>query len=170
LRDQLTSIVRELPQVNLKEHYLAQVADALGLGLEGQVDTGKALINGAINDAKENLMRAGRLVYLRWAAGIAMTIAIVLIVGEGAYVQNRAGVHLVLLATGAGAIGALLSIAIAIRGRTVVIDDNRQANIMDAALRVLIGASQPEPPRGLADRPLVPRWPSCARAGRTASI
>ena len=34
----------------------------------------------------------------------------------------------------------LLSIAIAIRGRTIVIDGNRQAKIIDAALRVLIGA------------------------------
>ena len=42
--------------------------------------------------------------------------------------------------TGAGVIGVLLSIAIAIRGRTIVIDGNRQAKIIDAALRVLIGA------------------------------
>jgi len=98
----------------------------------------------AINDAKENLMRAGRLVYLEWAAGMAltaaMTIAAILMVGGIADVQDRAHVHLVLLATGAGAIGVLLSIAIAIRGRTIVIDGNRQTNIIDAALRVLIGA------------------------------
>ena len=140
VRNQLTNIIRELREANLKEHYLAQIADALRLGLEGQVDSAKALINGAVDDAKENLMRAGRLVYLRWAACIAMAVAVILIFsGGGAYVQNRADVYLVLLATGAGAIGVLLSIAIAIRGRTVLVDGNRQTNIMDAALRVLIG-------------------------------
>jgi len=144
LRDQLANIIREIREANLRERYLAQIADALLVGLEGQVDTGKDLIKGAVNDAKENLMRAGRLVYLEWAAGMAltaaMTIAAILMVGGIADVQDRAHVHLVLLATGAGAIGVLLSIAIAIRGRTIVIDGNRQTNIIDAALRVLIGA------------------------------
>jgi hypothetical protein len=140
VRNQLTNIIRELREANLKEYYLAQIADALRLGLEGQVDSAKALINGAVDDAKENLMRAGRLVYLRCAAGFAMAIAVILILGGGAYVQNRADVPLVLLAIGAGAIGVLLSIAIAIRGRTVVIDGYRQTNIIDAWLRVLIGA------------------------------
>ena len=40
---------------------------------------------------------------------------------------------------GAGAVGALLSIAIAIRSRSVAIDGNWRANAMDAAVRVLIG-------------------------------
>ena len=148
VRDQLTNVIRDLREANLKKHYLAQIADALRLGLEGQVDTGKAVFNGAINDAKENLMRAGRLVYLKWAAGIAvtaaataaMTIAAILWFGASARLPDGACVRLVLLATGAGAIGVLLSVAIAIRGRTVVIDGNRQTNIIDAAVRVLIGA------------------------------
>jgi hypothetical protein len=141
LRDQLTNVIRDLLQVNLKKHYRAQIADALRLGLEGQVDTGRVLLNGALNDAKETLMRAGRLLYLEWAAGIAVTaaMAIALIVWRITPVPDRDGVHLVVLATGAGAIGVLLSIAIAIRGRTVVIDGNRKANIMDAGLRMLIG-------------------------------
>lgn len=142
LRDQLTNFVKQFPRADLKQHYRAQIADALRLGLEGQVDGGRVLLNGAVNDAKETLMRAMRLLYLRWAAffavGAAMAIAV--IVWGVAHVQDRVGVHLVLLATGAGAIGVLQSIAIAIRRRTVVIDGNRQANIMDAGLRMLIGA------------------------------
>src|SRR4029077_9867392 len=48
VRDQLTNVIRELGEANLKKHYLAQIADALRLGLEGQVETGKAVFNGAI--------------------------------------------------------------------------------------------------------------------------
>jgi hypothetical protein len=142
LRDQLINLIRDVPQDGLKKHYRAQIADALRLGLEGQVDCGRVLLNGAVNDARENLTRAMRQLYLGCAAGMAFSAAmtVALVVWVIAHVQATAGIHLVLLAIGAGAIGVLLSIANAIRSRTVVIDGNRQANIMDAALRMLIGA------------------------------
>jgi hypothetical protein len=139
LRDQLINLIRDVPQDYLKKHYRAQIADALRLGLEGQVDCGRVLLNGAVNDARENLTRAMRQLYLKCAAGIALSAAMTVALGI-AYVQDTASIHLALLAIGAGTIGVLLSIAIAIRSRTVVIDGNRQANIIDAALRMLIGA------------------------------
>ena len=79
----------------------------------------------------------GRLEYLKWA-GIAIVPALVLILG-GYYVRGIAGVHLLLMSTGAGAIGAMLSISIAIRARAVAIEGDWKANAVDAAVRVGIG-------------------------------
>ncbi len=139
LRDHLTNIVKELPLSSARANYLAQIAEALRLGLENQIDAAKEIIADAVADAQCAQARIGRMIYLKWTAGLALIIATLLISIGGAYVQNRAGVHLLLMATGAGAIGSLLSIAIAIRNRTVAVDGNWRANAMDASVRLLIG-------------------------------
>src|SRR5262249_51755538 len=112
--------------------------DALRLGLQKQMDTAKAVLTDCIAGALAAQARTGRLVYLQWA-GMAIIPALALILVGGAYVQNRAGVHLLLMSAGAGAIGAVLSIAIAIRARTVAIEGDWKANAVDAAVRVGIG-------------------------------
>lgn len=142
LRDQLTNIIKELPQDNLKKPYRVKAAEALRLGLEDQVEIGKALLLGAFNDAKETLTRIARIRYLFYAGSgaiiTAVAIASFLIIGGSAQIHDS--VHLALLAIGGGLTGVLLSIATGIRCRTVVIDGNDQANLIDAVLRVLIGA------------------------------
>jgi hypothetical protein len=140
-RDHLLNLTAELPQKmkGAKEHYCAQIADALRLGLEKQLPAAKAVLEEAVRDALETQARIGRLIYLKWAAGMSLVVAAVLISTGGNSIADRGPIHLLLMAPGAGAIGALLSIAIGIRARTVAIDGNWQANAMDAAVRVLIG-------------------------------
>jgi hypothetical protein len=137
LRDHLLHLMKDLP-LKVQENYRAQIADALRLGLEKQVDTAKALLAEAVHDALAVQARIGRLVYLQWA-GMTIVPALILILIGGYYVPNISGVHLLLMSAGAGAIGAFLSIAIAIRARTVAIEGNWNANALDAAIRVAIG-------------------------------
>jgi hypothetical protein len=139
LRDHLINLIKDLPPKSDKHFYLAHIADALRLGLEKQPEAAKAIIEQAAHEVMDMRERVGRMVYLYWAAGIALVVAGVLITLGGAYAKDISGVPLLLMATGAGAIGALLSIAIGIRGRTVAVEGNWRANAMDAAVRVLIG-------------------------------
>ena len=143
LRDHLVNLISDLSLKASKDNFRDQIAEALRLGLEKQVESAKEVIGGAVHEALEAQARAGRMVYLKWAIALSLSAALVLI-WFGGYVLNTTGqnptdVQFLLMATGAGAIGALLSIAIGIRARTVAIDGNWQANAMDAAVRVLIG-------------------------------
>ncbi len=139
LRDHLTNIIKDLPKSGTRSNYLAQIAEGLRLSLEEQLEVAKTIIGDAITDALNAQARIGRLVYLKCAGGLSFLLAAGLILGGGTQIHDDGGVHLLLMATGAGAIGAFLSIAIAIRRRSVAIDGNWQANAMDAAVRVLIG-------------------------------
>jgi hypothetical protein len=137
-RDHLVHLMNNLPAKS-QENYRAQIADALRLGLEKQPDIAKALIAKALEDALAAQARIERLVYLQWA-GMAIVPALVLILFGGRHAAPDAmGVNLLLMSAGAGAIGAVLSIAIAIRARTVAIEGNWKANAVDAAVRVGIG-------------------------------
>jgi hypothetical protein len=137
LRDRLVRLMEDLPP-NAQEHYRTQIADALRLGLERQLEPAKALFAEAIDGALAAQGRRGRLVYLQWTA-LALVPALILILSGGLYVESRAGVHLLLMAAGAGALGAVLSIAIGIRARTVAIEGDWRSNAVDAAVRVGIG-------------------------------
>jgi hypothetical protein len=139
LRGHLTNIIRDLPQSGLIANYCAQIAEALRLGLEAQSDTAKTILGDAIQDALEVQARVGRMIYLKWAVCIALIVAFVLITIGGSYVRGRSGVHLLLMATGAGALGALLSIAVAIRNRSVAVAGDWRANAADASVRLLTG-------------------------------
>jgi hypothetical protein len=137
LRDRLLHLLEDLP-AKLQEHYRAAMADALRLGLEKQSVTAQALLAEAIGEAQATQGRRGRLVYLQWA-GMAVFPALLLILFGGYFVQARTGVHLLVMSVGAGAIGAVLSIAIAIRARTVAIEGDWKSNAVDAAVRIGIG-------------------------------
>jgi hypothetical protein len=139
LRDHLIHLTSDMPLENARRNYRAQIADALRLGLEGQPPVAQAILGEAVQDALAVQARTGRIAYLKWAVAMALIVAIVLIPLGGWFVQDRSGVHLLLMATGAGALGALLSIAIGLRNRTVAIDGNVDANAMDAPVRILIG-------------------------------
>src|SRR5438128_422396 len=103
------------------DNYRAQIADALRLGLENQPNIAKLILDEALQDAKSIQERIGRQVYLKWATSIALAAALALIPFGGWFIQGRHGVHLLLMAVGAGALGALLSIAIGIRQRSVAV-------------------------------------------------
>jgi len=137
LRDHLIRLIDDLPP-KAQEHYRAQIADALRLGLEQQIAPAQALLAEAVDEALAAQARRGRLVYLQWT-GLAIVPALILILWGGSYVQAHAGVHLLVMAAGAGALGAVLSIAIGIRKRTVAIEGDWRSNAVDAAVRVGIG-------------------------------
>jgi hypothetical protein len=137
LRERLLRLTGFLPS-KMQEHYRVQLADALRLGLEKQVPAAQALLAEATDEALATQGRRGRLVYLQWT-GTAIAPALLLILFGGYYVEGRIGVHLLLMSIGAGAIGAVMSIAIGIRARTVAIDGDWRSNAVDAAVRVGIG-------------------------------
>lgn len=137
LRDHLLHLIDYLLPKS-QENYRAQMADALRLGLEKQVTAAQALLGEAIDDALAAQARRGRLVYLQWTA-LAIVPALVLIVLGGYYAAGLGAVALLLMSIGAGAIGAVLSIAIGIRARTVAIEGDWRSNAVDAAVRVAIG-------------------------------
>jgi hypothetical protein len=137
LRERLLRLMEDLP-AKIQEHYLAQMADALRLGLEKQLTSAQAMLTEAIDEALATQGRRGRLVYLQWA-GMTIAPALLLILFGGYYVQERTGVHLLLMSIGTGVIGAVLSIAIGIRSRTVAIEGDWRSNAADAAVRVGIG-------------------------------
>jgi hypothetical protein len=137
MRDHLLNLIFDLP-VKSQETCHAQIADALRLGLEKQSSSAQALLTEATNEALAAQGRRGRLVYLQWT-GLAILPALFLIVFGGYFVPDKAGVNLLLMSAGAGVIGAVLSIAIGIRARTVAIEGDWKSNAVDAAVRVTIG-------------------------------
>jgi hypothetical protein len=137
LRDRIQYLTGE---VGLPNCYQAQTAEALRLGLEGQKEVAKKMFDAAIEDVVKTRATIGRKAYLRFAGPFAFLVAMVLIaMGAGAFAMMDRSIGLLLLATGAGALGALLSIAIAIRARTVAVEGDWKANATDGTLRVVIG-------------------------------
>jgi hypothetical protein len=73
------------------------------------------------------------------AGGVAAALALILI-GAGSNLTGGAQqTGMLLLSSGAGALGAVLSIFIALRNRTVAPDQDWQTNIIDGAARIGIG-------------------------------
>lgn len=122
----------------LNSRYLPEIADAFFLALQGKMDIGKQVLDDAIKDINDVRTRAGRVVYLKFAVALAMgAAAILFILGQHAF--HKAQVVPLWATAGAGAIGALLSIAIALRGRTVATDGDWRTNGVDVTIRILIG-------------------------------
>jgi hypothetical protein len=130
-----------------RRYYLGQIAVALQIAVEnGEVAqklcSARAVLGRAISAAAEERARIGRRLYLRYATMFALGIAAVLLLCAVVALQlpYTAPVADLPAATGSGALGALFSIAIALRGRTVAPDHDVEANRSDALLRVMVGA------------------------------
>lgn len=143
LRDKLDYLSRHLAQCSVPDCYKIQTAEALRLGLEGQCEAARITIQEAVSDITETLARIGRLVYLKYAALMLGFWYAALIVIDYVAIALGLGepemVNLFTLALCGGVTGAFLSIAIAIRARTVTIDGDNKSNATDAALRIAIG-------------------------------
>jgi hypothetical protein len=138
MRDRLEYMIahQELPLC-----YQTQIAQALRYGLEGKVDIAEKTLEGAIDDVRERSARLRRFEYLKWTVPVAILCAFSFFsVGYLlAEVARHSNLGVLGIAVGSGALGALMFIAVGIRNRAVVIDDDRNTNIMDGALRLLIG-------------------------------
>jgi hypothetical protein len=143
LRDRLQYLVSDLDSPHA---YQWQIAESLRLGLDGQTDAAKSTMQAAIDNIIAKRVSDGRTAYLLYA-GLLVIVAIVLLGAVAAamwFVEQstpefRASLGYLILATASGAMGAMLSTAIALRARTVATDGSRKSNIVDSAIRIMIG-------------------------------
>ena len=136
LRDRLQYLVGGLEDSHSNEW---QIAESLRLGLEGQKDAAKTTMQTAIDHINAMRMRKGRITYL---VAALITTAVLLSWDAGAAIVWKSSLDVLsdlMLATGSGAIGALLFMAIALRARTVATDGDLISNFVDSAVRILIG-------------------------------
>jgi hypothetical protein len=102
-------------------------------------DQAKEHLQLLVKNATEERACLGRQFYMMSAGGVAAVLALILI-GAGSNLTGGAQqTGMLLLSSGAGALGAVLSIFIALRNRTVAPDQDWQTNIIDGAARIGIG-------------------------------
>jgi hypothetical protein len=115
-----------------------QVAYALQLALDGDIDGAKATVAAAKAFVLAKRAARGRFQYLKWSFGTAAVLIGLLFLVSRFYPFEEASSNL-WLAGKAGLVGAAFSIALAIRGRTVALDTDLLDNVTDGTLRLLIG-------------------------------
>jgi len=115
-----------------------QLAYALQLALDGDMDGAKETVTAAKALLLAKRAARGRFQYLKWSYGTAAVLIGLLFVASGFYPLQPASSDL-WLAAKAGLVGAAFSIALAIRGRTVALDTDLLDNVTDGTLRLLIG-------------------------------
>ncbi|MBZ9898544.1 hypothetical protein LB545_29990 [Mesorhizobium sp. BR1-1-6] len=120
-----------------------RTADALTVALQGDQTHAAELLTAVKADILEERTSIGRTEYLIVASICAFVI--VVLFGWVASFFETIGKFVttndIWLATGVGAIGALFSIALAIRSREIRTDLQRRDNIVDAILRIMIGST-----------------------------
>jgi hypothetical protein len=141
--------VSSKPKLKAKaKRYDRRVADALIVGLEGDLTGAGELLAEIKDDIFEERVGWARFEYLIAAYVTAFVLTLIAVVVAWNDVPGRCALGPMLcfkeawdlwLGGGAGAFGAFFSIALAIRGRTILPDLYRTANVMDAALRIMIG-------------------------------
>lgn len=128
--------------------YERRVADALIVALEGDLTGAGALLSDIKRNILDERVGGARFEYLIMAYVTAFVLTMIAVAIAWVDVPGRCGLGPMMcfagawdlwLGSAAGAFGAFFSIALAIRGRTVLPDLYRTANVMDAALRIVIG-------------------------------
>jgi hypothetical protein len=139
LRNRLQYLMKDMTAPTA---YHWQIAEAFRLGLDGQRDAAKSIMQGAIDDIVAKRVSKGRRNYLLStgvAAGLAAVSAGVAAIWFQYGLESATTQSFLMMATGSGALGALLSTAIALRARAVSTDSDLMSNIVDSTIRVLIG-------------------------------
>src|SRR3984893_2168582 len=134
-RAEVNALVQGLP---CREICDRQVAYALQLALDDDIDGAKGTVAAAKAFVLGKRAARGRFQYLKWSYGAAAVLIGLLFVASRFYPFQEASSDL-WLAAKAGLIGAPFSIALAIRGRTVALDTDLLDNVTDGTLRLLIG-------------------------------
>jgi hypothetical protein len=145
LRNKLQSL---LLTVKNKTAYYVLIAEAFRLGLEQKPEVAKLTLEGAISDLqnirgsdRRNLYVKKALPYAVISAGVLLvSAALVMAISDpNAFPKVLSPMAHIAIASAAGAIGALLSIAISVRAKTVATEGDDTSVRVDAKLRVLIG-------------------------------
>ena len=131
------------------KHFDRRTADALTVALQGDPDHhAHDLLKDVNDEIRKERTSTGRVEYLIVAAFCALVLFILvgwLSAGPGTLeepspVSDFMAANNIWLATSLGSLGALFSIALGIRGRAIQPDLLRSENMIDAVLRILIGA------------------------------
>ncbi|HYG28939.1 MAG TPA: hypothetical protein VD887_01870 [Allosphingosinicella sp.] len=123
--------------------YDRRVADAVVTALEGDCKTALRLLAEVKNDIISERTSMARWSYLKLATFLVLAaiVAMTLLARWASPpLDFRAEVMPVWTAVSGGTVGAFFSIAIGLKGRTVLIDLQNRDNTADAILRILIGA------------------------------
>jgi hypothetical protein len=115
-----------------------QLAYALQLALDNDLEGAKATISSLKATLVAQRAARGRFQYLKWSYGTAALLIGLLFVASRLNPEPTASNNF-LLAAKAGLVGAAFSIALAIRGRTVALDTDLLDNVTDGTLRLVIG-------------------------------
>ena len=122
-----------------REVYDRQLAYALQLALDGDMDGAKTTIAAAKTIVLERRAARGRFQYLNLSFGAAAVMIGLLFLASRLFPFHQTSSNLLWLAGEAGLVGAAFSIALAIRNRTVAPDTYPLDNLTDATLRLVIG-------------------------------
>lgn len=127
-----------------------RVADALVVGLEDDIPDALTLLTAVKTDLLDERNSAGRVQYLSVACITAALLTLIAALAQAPLyfwltpaVRAAAGQtpgQSLALSVAAGSLGAFFSVALAIRGRTVLTDLRRRDNTVDALLRIVVGA------------------------------
>lgn len=145
LKDQLQYLVQNLDR---PERYHWQIAEALRLGLHGQKESARNVMQGAIGDINATRIRNGRVAYLFVTLILVTFIVLVtflaLLALHGSWISQIEASHRpdflrLDLAVAAGAVGAMFSCVWQLRTRTVATDGDILSNLVDSLTRIVIG-------------------------------
>lgn len=126
-----------------------QIAESLRLCLDGKKDAAKNIMESVIEELTAKCVSEACDAYLRYTGLIVMTIVALICAAIAALTFDwlvppdkiPQGVSYLMMATGSGAMGAMLSIATAFRARTMFVTTTHhlRSNALDGAARILIG-------------------------------
>jgi hypothetical protein len=146
LKDRLQYLVQN---VDRPERYHWQIAESLRLGLYGQKEPAKDIMQGAIDDIVATRLRNGRIDYLRLTLMIVMGVVALSILAasvlpwiwaNGADAKSiQWDLSRLAMAVASGAIGALFSCVAQLRARTVATDGDTASNFVDSVTRIMVG-------------------------------
>jgi hypothetical protein len=121
--------------------YERRLADTLVIALQGQTQQAVAELEGLKTDLAEESKSRNRLMYLMAAGVVGLAvIAVVAFINSPVFSYHEPVAQTLWYAACVGIVGAFFSIAIAIRNRTVETGRITRDTIIDAALRILVGA------------------------------
>jgi hypothetical protein len=124
-------------QLKCAEYYNLQMASAFQLALDGEKDCALAVMTQAVGNAQKERESRGRVQYLLWGFVSGFVFFWIFAGGHWLTAAGMSG-NLWLAAIG-GTVGALFSLSMSIRSRTVALDVDRWTNVTDGILRVVIG-------------------------------